>query len=264
MGYTGKMTSCKRVLAAIERTFKPSGSSWINEAIEDIGWAIPAIGYHIGFQKKQTAYPYLTVAHNRTKIPCDVERIIAVEMLVPTSSQSNVLNPDGTTPEPSDEETCITSYRGVRLPLGSDLTGYGLAEDNLRTTQITPGSYYYNLNADYVVTSFTDGLIKLHYIGYALDKDQMPMIVDDPDYIKALEWYCFSNMLLKGYKHVEVGYKDAFAMWEMYRLRAENAGKMQSLDGADRFRATFVRVNNGVHITNEFFMGMEQTEYISR
>lgn len=265
MAYISKMTSCKTILAALERTFKPQGSGWQQEAIEDIGWGIQGIGYHIGFEKKSTEPPYLTVAHHRAKIPCDVERIIHVEQLLPNYDQSgNVLNPDGTTPTEEETETCITTYRGVRMKLGSDTTSYGLTERSPRTTDISPAAPYYNLNGDYIVTEFESGLIKLHYNGFITDKNSYPMIVDDFDYKSALEWYCFQAMMLKGYKHPELSWKEAFAMWEMYRLRAENAPKVQSLDGAERFRATWCRFANGANFGNDFYMHQEHQEYISK
>jgi hypothetical protein len=266
MAYTGKFISSKEVIAKLARTFRPTGSSWINEAIEDIGWAMQAIGHHGGFENKQTEPPYLSVQHNRAKIPCDVERIIAVEQLFPTEYPAgNILNPDGTTPYPQPsvyDDTC--NYRGIRMRLGTDLTGYGLAQDNPRTTDVQPDAPYYNLNSDYVITSFTEGLIKLHYIGFSIDKDGYPKIIDDADYKMALEWYLFSNMLLKGYKHHEIDYKTAFQMWEMYRLRAENIIKLNSLDSAERFRSTWTRFATGSHYADDFFMNSEQPQYISR
>ncbi len=266
MAYAGKFVSSKKIIAKIGRTFRPTGSSWINDAIEDMGWAIPAIGYHAGFENKQSEPPYLTVQHNRVKIPCCVERIIAVEQLIPDASSTNILNPDGTTPYPQASTTYNSqcTYRGVRLPLGSDLTGYGLAQDNGRTTHVRPSADYYNLNSDFVVTSFTNGLIKLHYIAYAVDKDNFPKIVDDPDYSMALEWYLFAQMILRGYKHPEIGFKQAFELWEMYRLRAENAVKMPSLDSAERFRNTWNRFATGNEYAADFFMNGEQSQYIDR
>lgn len=262
MAYTGRFISSKEIIAKIARTFRPSGSSWIAEAIEDMGWAIPAIGYHGGFENKQTEPPYLLVRHHRVKIPCDVERIIAVEQLLPDGSNTNRLNPDGTTPTVEYDSSC--TYKGTRMRLGSDLTGYGLAQDNTRTTDVKPNADYYNLNSDYVITSFEQGLIKLHYIGYATDKDNFPKIIDDPDYKMAIEWYLFSQMILKGYKHPEIGFKQAFELWEMYRLRAENAIKVPSLDSAERFRNTWSRFTGGNEYSGDFFMNFEQPQYIDR
>lgn len=262
MGSLSKFISVKTIIASIARTFRPTGSSWIIDAIEDTGWAIQAIGYHGGFEKKQTPPPYLTVKNHRALIPCDVERIIAVEQLLPDNSNQNTLNPDGTNADVEYDESC--NYRGVRMLLGSDLTGYGLSQDNLRTTNVSPSAPYYNLNVDYVITSFSEGLIKLHYIGFALDKDGYPKILDDADYKLAIEWWIVSRMILKGYKHPEVDFKTAFQMYEMYRLRAENAIKVLRLDSAERFQNTWSRIGSYGHFSNDFFMNMEQRTSFDR
>lgn len=266
MAYISKMTSIKEVITKIDRTFKPQGTSWIKEAIEDVGWCIQAIGYHMGFEKKSTPQPYLTVANHRVKIPCDVERIIAVEQLLPFMDASkNILNPDGTTPLSTETDLCDIKFQSFRMRLGSDLTGYGLVDsDSPRTTMISPNAPYYNVNPDYIVTSFSDGIIKLHYIGFSLDKSGYPKIVDDADYKMCIEWYLFSQMLLKGYKNPQVDFKQSFELYEMYRLRAENAGKVMSLDGADRFRAGWSRYIQNSEVAKDFFMNNEQTVYINR
>lgn len=265
MAYISKMTSIKEVLIKIDRTFKPQGSSWIKDAIEDTGWCIQAIGYHMGFEKWSTPFPYLTVANHRVKIPCNVERIIAIEQLIPRDTTGlNILNPDGTTPPPTSQSDCNTNYQSCRLRLGSDLTGYGLVDDESpRTTRVQPNIPYYNVNPDYIITSFSDGIIKLHCIAFTVDKNGYPKIVDDADYKMCVEWYLFSQMLLKGYKNPQIDFKGAFQMYEMYRLRAENAGKVMSLDGAQRFNATWSRYIQNSNVENDFFMNNEQTVYIS-
>ncbi|MFN7465260.1 MAG: hypothetical protein ACK53T_01365 [Planctomycetota bacterium] len=263
MPHIHKLTSVSTILNKVQRTFRPPDSSWIGDAIEDIGLAIQAIGYHAGFEHKQTEPPYIKVTNNRAKVPCHVERIKVIEQLLPDAfSERNLLNPDGTTPFPQVEYNPDCTYRGVKMFLGSDQTGYGFAEDNPRTTGISPGAPYYNLDGDYIYTSFTEGLIKLHYVGFALDKNGYPRILDDADYKMAVEWYVVYNMLLKGFKHPDLSWKDAYQMWETYRLRAENAPKMPSIDAAERFRNTWSRFAIGNEWGQEFFMNLEQPSNI--
>jgi hypothetical protein len=262
MSHINKITSCRTILAKIARTFKPSGSSWRREAIEDIGWAIQGIGYHCGFEHKSTEPPYIVVKNNRGKIPCDVERIKHVEQLLPDNSNDNILNPDGTTP--TEEEIVNTcKYKGVKMRKAHDTSMYGVSEANPRTTEVVSAVPYYSLNGDYVITEFSDGLIKLHYVGFHVDKDGFPMVLDDFDYKTAIEWYCFQNMILKGYKHPELSFKDAFQMWEMYRLRAENAPKVPSLDAAESFKWGWNRFINGYEFGRDFYMNLEQPEFTS-
>lgn len=263
MAYINKTVSCEVVLAKVQRTFKPQGSSWIREAIENIGWAIQDIGYHCNFEDRSSDFPYLKVTNNRAKIPCDVERILVVERLLPGNRfAENVLNDDGTTPFPTQiQDQCI--FHSHKLVLGSDLTGGGITETSPRTTRIRPRTPYYILNDDYIVTSFTTGLLKLHYKGFPVTKEGFPKILDEASYKMACEWYVIANMLLGGYKHPELTWKIAHAMYEDYRYKAENAPKMPSVDGAESFRSSWTRYVQNANIATDYFMNHEQRVYIS-
>jgi hypothetical protein len=261
MNYIHKKASAKTIIAAIYMRLKPSNSSWVNEAIEDIGWAIQGIGYHAGFINKATEPPYLRIANNRLEIPCDVERILHVEKLLPENETEAVLNPDGTT---DYEYSSNKKYRGVRLRLGSDTSGLSLGERTPRTTLIEPNSEYYLINSNYLITSFTEGLIKLHYIGFDTDKDGLPKVIDDFNYKEAVIWFCIRNMILKGYNNPNINFQYADAKWEEYRYKAENAVKMMGIDGAERFRNSYLRAVRNVEIGSDFYMHLEQPEYIDR
>ena len=144
MSYINKLVSCRSIIAKIKRDFKPSNSSWVNEAIEDIGWAIQGIGYHAGLEDKATEFPYITVKNNRALIPCEVERILFVEWMVPDNASGNVLNPDGTTPFPQENSTQnACNFKGIKLTLGSDGTNSSQSERTPRTTHISPAALYH-------------------------------------------------------------------------------------------------------------------------
>jgi hypothetical protein len=261
-----KTLSSQHIISKIARTFKPSDSHWINDALEDIGWAIQAIGYHAGFVDKETEPPYITVLHHRGKIPCDVERILAVESLVAVSGSSKVLNPDGTTPFPQPDPTDSCTYKGVKMTLSSDISLGTISETTPKTSRMNTEllTNTYSLNDNYVITGFEKGLIKLIYKGFPLDKEGMPMIIDDFDYKSCLEFYCVSQMLLRGWKHPVMDYDRAFASFNFYLPKAENAVKMLSLDRAQRFEASWNRYVRSVDFSGNYFAGLEQTEYISR
>lgn len=261
MSHINKTVSFKAILAKIARTFKPPDSSWIRESVEDIGWAIQAIGYHTNFIDKETEYPYIKMNNNRAIIPCDVERIKHVEYLFPVNVNGHILNPDGTTPfpQPDPNVICHPNYRGVRLREGSSTINPGNS-----TTQAKPGAPFYKINGSYIATSFQEGLIKLHYVGFNTDKDGLPLIIDDFDYKSCIEFYVVSQMILKGFKHPVMDYSTAFTQYETYRLRAENAVKALGLDSAERLQASFARYASGINFGQDFYMGLEQPEYVDR
>lgn len=258
MSYIQKTVSSQAIIAKIYRTFKPTNSSWIVDTIENIGWAIQAIGYHAGFTKSDTGV--LEVKNHRVKIPCEVERIIAIGHLIADSSENNILNADGTTPTSNSTTSNQCGKKEVRLRLGSDLTGYGLSTDNPRTTKMTPSENYYNLNPDYVITSFETGFIKIYYVGFTTDKEGLPLVLDDFDYKTCIEWYCVSQMLLAGYKNPNIDFRIADSKFEEFRFKAENACKAPSIDATERFAATWLRFSGSREFANDFFMNLEQPE----
>jgi len=266
MHHSLKTISYQAIISKIARTYKPPDSSWITNAIEDIGWGIQAIGYHAGFEKKATEPPYILVNHHRGKIPCEVERIIHVEQLRIYRTDENILNPDGTTPAPSTSEDCSPNYKGVKMILSSDTTLASFSETSPKTTQMdtTMLENTFSINGDYVVTGFERGLIKLYYIAFVTDKDGMPCVIDDYDYKTALEWYCLEQMMHRGFKPSSgIQYREVHQLFEIHRLRAENAVKVMSLDGAERFGASFNRFVSNPEFSRNFYAGMEQQEYIS-
>lgn len=259
MTYITKTVSSSSIIAKVYRTLRPSDSSWIVGAIEDIGWAIQAIGYHTGFVDKTTQHDErLLVKGHRVKIPCVAERIKMVEIFLDSMKSKTVyLNADGTVRKMPEEE--YNKRKTTRLHLGADLSGYGLSAESPRTTHTSPSTPYYQLNGDYIITSYEECELKLHYKAFNVDDEGLPLIIDDFDYKTCVYWYVIKEALLSGdYANASVNYKTAFEMFEMYLPRAQNAGKMPSIDGMARFAAGWTRMNLGHAVDNEYFMGMEQ------
>lgn len=268
-----RTVSSQFIVSKIARTFKPPDSSWIQDCIEDIGWAIQAIGYHAGFEHYSTPAPYITVTNHRGKIPCEVDRLKFVERMLPDKPQSNVMNPDGTTPPPpdppSDHDTgaeCVT-YKGIKLTKSDDASLEGIWCESPRTTNVKmdqlEDTYTVSGDGSFVVTQFEQGLIKLHYIGFIVDKKGQPCVVDDFHYKTCLEFYCVAQMMLRGFKHPEIGFKECMQMFERERDRAENACKMMGLDDTEKFEASWLRYVRSANFANGFYAGLEQQEYIS-
>ena len=266
MTYISKTVSCKSIIAKVFRTLRPVDSDWVNSAIEDMGWAIQAIGYHTNFVDKETAAndPVEIVGH-RALIPCDIERIKYVKRYILDTETINILNPDGTTPQNIvDINNDCSNLKTIRLRLGSDDTGYALSVDNYRTTKIQPGDVnYYQINGNYIVTGFETGKIQIGYKGFNIDEGGLPLIVDAFHYKEAVFWYIVKNMLLRGYRNPELTYALADANFKLEVVQAQNEVKMPSIDGLERFAAGWLRYSQGREFYKNFFMNMEQPELTS-
>lgn len=261
-----KVISSQSIISKISRTYRPTDSSWINEAIENIGWAIQAIGYHANFIIKSTEPPYISVNNHRGKIPCDVERVIHVESLQIERSSLNILNPDGTTPFPQpDQFQDDCNYKGIKMSLASDTSLPSEDENTPRTTAMntSPLENSYWINGDYIVTGFEKGLIKIHGVHFNIDKKGMPNVVDEFNYKTCCEYYCLAQIIAGGFKHPELNYATCFALFEKFRDKAENACKMLSLDRADRLEKSWNRYARSIDFGANFYAGLNNQEYIS-
>lgn len=257
-----KTTSSKAVLARVWRTFKPDEPGWTSDAVAWIGEGLEMIGHFAGTYRKSSPAEgrdgALNVEDHRVKIPCDLESILAIE------------------------------YNGFRLPYGGDITLPGLICDD-RTTHVQPWESdkdpevlmgtssvtlttlpqerptndYYQVNPDYIITSFEKGYIKVHYNAFYQDDNGLPLIPDRSEFVVALSWYIIMNMLLGGYKHPIITFKEAERQWDHYATLAANYAMFPSIDKMDLFRRMWTRMIPVDHFPNDFFMGAEQSQDIS-
>lgn len=259
MTYIHKKVPVTQILWKLSRAF-PSDSAWITDAIEHVGWAIQSIGYGINFiQKSTTTKNRIIVSNHRAKLHCDIERILAVEYFADNLYNSaNYMDAYGKPLVMPEEQYC--KRKTIKLPLGTDITVKSLGKDSPRTTNIQPAVDYYQLNGQYIVTSFPEGELKIHYIGFDVDEEGMPYILDDFNYKEAIYWYLFQQLLTEGYKHPTINLEYANAQYRYYLPKAQNAGRMPSLDGMQSFANMFTGYVTDLNLPNNYFMHGEQRQ----
>jgi hypothetical protein len=261
MGYIEKKVSSRSILAKIARVIKPSDSAWQADAIEEIGWAMQAIGYHCGFEQRATpANKPIEVKSHRAMVPCEADRVLWVEELIKQDSSANLLDANGKNIYTTDTGEC---YKGYRLPLGTDETLKSLAQENAkRTIAVTPTSNYYNLQGDYIVTGFQECVIRIHYVGFPVDEEGLPLILDDFDYKNCIFWYVLSQMILSGYPVHDMNFGLADAKFTQFLPKAQNAPKIPSVDGMEAFANMWLRYSGRRKQHQNFAINFEQQEYV--
>ena len=254
--------SSKEIIAKVYRDLKPNSSSWTSDALEWIGEALDYIGYHGIFDHKSKE---LTIANHKTEIPCDLYQLLQIE------------------------------YEGVGLVYGTDISGYNA---DTRTTASTPSNSqvytaavaesnptddpsspaftlkytknrrvsneYYLINNGYIVTSFEDGTIKLHYTAYPTDDDGFPLVPDNIYAKQALEWYIIRQMMLGGYVHPVFDWGIADQKWGHYCIAAQNDLAYPNLDKMETMKNMFVRMVPMLNRHSDFFIGNETQERLDR
>jgi hypothetical protein len=265
MAYINKTISCLHILRKLSKLFKNSSSEWVNESVENIGWAMQAIGYHAGFVDKTTQHDEpIIIKNNRALLPCDLERLTVVEVYEDSLTSGIVYIDAFGNPIVNTDEATKASRRTIRLYQGTDQTLAGITKESPRTSRVRPNTPYYILNDNFIVTSFSDGELKLHYRAFPTDDNGFPMILDDFNYKTCIENYLIKELIAEGYKHPVFSYTDAMQLFDRYLPKAQNSVKMPSIDGMKAFESSFKRLTTGLSSYESYFMNNEQETIIER
>lgn len=185
-------------------------------------------------------------------------------------------------------ELLFVEYKGMRLRKGLDKTGYNLDSSD-RTTKVnqtvnanghltyldgTPVNEedfsaipnytgeYYQINKNFIQTSFETGHVKLHYTAIPVDECGLPLIPNGAMYKQAVVWYVTQSLLLAGYVHPVISWEMANLKWEDFLPKAQNEMKMPNIDDMDTFKNMWVRLVPLTKLPDDFFMGGESSEML--
>lgn len=183
--------SAKEIVHRIFRIFNPKDGSWVNGAIDSIDEAIQGIGTPYSLESKKEL---VQIENFRGRLPCNLEY---VEHVVDANGGRVYHNND----------------IGIRTPYGDSETMHG-----------------YKIEPGYIKAPFAKGCLGVAYKAIPRDKDGLPLLINEFDFIEACTWYSVSHMILAGHKHPEVRWEEADRRWEMYRARASNNLMLRSPD----------------------------------
>lgn len=211
-----KTVSSDVIIAKIFRDFKPSNSAWIVDALEWIGEGLEIMGSYTSLELK--AIP-VHIHEYKGKLPCALEQLEVIE------------------------------YHGHRLPY----TNASRILKNHNTNLPFHKVEYCTLNPNYINTSFEHGEVIVHCLVLPVDCNGLPMIPDNVKAKIALGWYCMAMMLLRGFKHQTITYKDAWEKWEKTYPQAQNSMNFPDLERYERFKKTWVNVVLDINKQSKFF-----------
>jgi len=263
-----KTTSSLSLIQSIGTRFRINNTNWHSDAIEWMGEAIKAIGYHTGFEPKEKT---LTVKNYRVAVPSDLESLKLIyykdiplpiahdrqDLLLP--SEANNLNLI------SYQDTLTLNKEVKRLEELRDIYAQTPTEDTLTLISTTSNKVaslvsnirlgansdyydgdYYTIEGGYIKTSFASGSIKAYYNGFMLDEYNYPLIVDTYKYRMTLEWYVMTQLCLQGYQHPTINYQLSDNKFEDFRQQASNEAKIFSRDKMDRFMERWTSIKRDI------------------
>lgn len=272
-----KTISSRGMLQRISTMFGVGNSNWHSDAIDWIGDAIQFIGYHAGFETKPII---LEINNFRCNIPNCLESLNYIMYnghrlpLGIDKSDYGFVNRVG----PLADRLPLATYENA-LMLNKEIDRLAVLQQQLDADPTNPnlidaiidcnflittyvkdlrlGQYaqysreWYNIEGDYIKTSFVKGNIQLNANAFIVDEFGYPRVIDAAKYKEAVSWFVISRLILQGYKHPELSWKDANEEWEMWRVRASNEQKMPDIDQLERFTNRWLSVKREAHIEKE-------------
>ena len=141
------------------------------------------------------------------------------------------------------------SHCGSRIPVAKGIP----------VEQRNEGGGYW-MNPGYLVCPFNEGEVNCVYKAIPVDERGLPLVYNDFDYQRAVEWYIMMSMLASGYEHKVFNYKDCDAKWTEHSARACNNMKMPSRDEHVAFGNCWTRLfDDGLFMEN-FGRGLEYSD----
>lgn len=263
---TYNFVSSDAMLAKLYRDFRPADGSFISDAVEWIGESLQAMDISPLHDKKKEERT--TIGH-RTKIPCDLRAIRGIEYKgypLPMGKDLTGLslsadNPRTTVFHPSGEavNTSVFQSDGSAVP-PQDPDNISWEGDNVEFVGVdTPDAgEYYMIVPGMIVTSFETGTIQIHYYAFPVNKTTgLPMVPDTYLAKEAILWYLISRMLMAGYVHPKFTFEFADDRWEQKKMEAMNDAMYPSIEDTKSFGKMWVRLIDGIHLPDQFFMNAE-------
>jgi len=260
--------SSKTIINRIYRDFKPESQHWVSDAYDWLADVMEACSISPILQKGLT-YTVTTKSH-KAPLPCGLRYIDAVEyegykldyggditiFSLTTEARTTNFSPFGT----SKPGEIFQAKTGTLDPLGGNIE-----PTSTQTSTRYNRGHYYQINPDYIVTSFEEGKIKMHYSAFPMDDEGWVMLPNIYDFKEAAQWYIISKMMLGGWTHPDpaINYLFADDKWFQHSTIAKNKAKFPSVDQMETFRRWWTRAIPEINYSSQFFMNSELSERIA-
>jgi hypothetical protein len=264
--------------------------------IDWIGQAMRFIGKHVGFTTNICSNVY--VENYKVCYPSDLEGLLAIlynGVLLPLGSDISGIGFSRAIPQESinivsnneyilelngykqQQKELVSMYASAPLQSTADLINEVSAKINSIETYISginqslaknvnQTGQFYNTKLNFIETSFETGYIDIIYVGFPIDNNGYPLVIDNEFYIQAIEWYIILMMIQKGYKHPIFDYK--YAKEEFWgnptqrtvgwRAKASNNAAFPSIQDNERFARMWTQFKFRRELPLQLFNRTEQ------
>ncbi len=260
-------TSYKPIIARVIRNTRMTDMTYADDIIEWIG---EALGRMMIRWRLEKTHIELEVKNHTAKLPCGLVSIGGViyqgRRLRKGTGSVDVRALRRFVPDNKLNTYFITDT--VIQPEDVNSQNYSLVRgDNIKLqTTASLQEEFYDLQLNYIKTSFCDGCITLCYTKADLDKEGYPLVPDLEECREACFWYVASRLCITGYKLPDTSMDFKFCDFNATKFfrKAKNIIKTQTVDEKE---AQVQMMNNLIPPDNyymSFFVNAEQIKPMRR
>ncbi len=218
----------------------------------------------------------LSVSNHCVCLPCGLRAIEAVEdergnRLPLGADVTDISSPSskrhvgvGRSGEPRVSAFEVNPYQHQTsdgLPTDEPATSFPfLGEDIEPTENLSTTTHYYQVVGNMIQTSFEEGYIKVHYWSIPVDKEGYPLLPDNANFKRAVEWHIIRRLIGSGYEHKVFSYDYANNQFELYAARALSEVSFYTPERAQRLKNVMVRLIPPTNYYEDFGINVEQSE----
>jgi len=240
--FNGKYRSIYHVIESLYRDEGYTHHINISDVVEWTAEAMALIGATLAYEKKVTGQddlnPTVKIEEYRGVLPCDLHKVLAVREYcskIPMRYATDSFHMG------SHED------RNIDYTLNSDLT--------------------YQLNNNYIFTSFDEGELEIEYIAHMTDENGFPMIPDEVKYIRAIRSYFRHKIDHRMWRQGKLSDKiknDSEQEWYLDCKAAEVESKIRGFDFMESLKNQWLRLNPKIneHDTGFIYSGQQEQRYI--
>lgn len=270
-----KSCSIDEVIARVIRNTRVQDSSYITDMQE---WIPEAMGFMQTKFDLKPAYADVSVVYHKGKLPCDLEWVEAVEYEGRRIGTSNTVKNYMTGHNIQDKGNTdiintplfISTIQATPNQTYFDETNLIWKSDaeplvnnlNVPNSCDVQPSVFYDIEMDYITTSFADGTVRLHYMARPSDENGLPLIPDNQNYKEALYYYTRAKMVGAGYRDPVYQERELMERFETYARRAINEITYPTPDDKEQQLKTQVRFIPPANYWSNFFRTDNHEKYI--
>lgn len=150
------------------------------------------------------------------------------------------------------------------LPTDEPATSFPFFGQDIEASTDTRRPSYYQIVGNQIQTSFESGYIKIHYLSTPVCKEGYPLIPDNENFKRALEWHIIRRLLGSGYQHPVFSYPYAQEQFEFYAARALSEVSFYTPEKAAKLNRSLIRLIPPFNYYEDFGIGNEASERLNK